>query len=131
MKKPRTAPSFTFLAELCRLLAAACLLAALLVFFRLPLLALAAKTGQMGNPLAGLLGPAEGFFARVHSTPSGAKIRVDGQERGETPFFGNVECSAGEKVVIEVDLAGFEIWRRELECRKNGQLEVDAKLKRR
>ena len=129
--KRRAAPSLVFLVELCRLLAVACLLAAVLVFFRLPLSVLAAKAGQMGNPLAGLLGPADGFFARVHSTPSGAKIRVDGKERGETPFFGNVECSAGDKVVIEVDLAGFEIWRRELECRENGQLEVDAKLKRR
>lgn len=129
--KPRTAPSLAFLAELCRLLAAACLLAAVLVFFRLPLSVLAAKTGQMGNPLAGFFGPAEGFFARIHSTPGGARIRVDGKERGETPFFGNVECSPGERVVIEIDLTGFEIWRRELECRENGQLEVDAKLKRR
>ena len=118
-------------AELCRLLAVACLLAALLVFFRLPLLVLAAKTGEIGNPLAGLFGPAEGFFARIHSSPSGATVRVDGKERGETPFFGNVACSAGERVVIEVELTGFEVWRRELECRENGQLEVDAKLKRR
>lgn len=129
--KPRTAPSFAFLAELCRLLAAACLLAAVLIFFRLPLSVLAAKTGQMGNPLAGFFGPAEGFFARIHSTPGGARIRVDGKERGETPFFGNVECSPGERVVIEIESTGFEIWRRELECRENGQLEVDAKLKRR
>lgn len=127
---PKVEPPKFSKAELCRFLAAACLLAAVLVFFRLPLLVLAAKTGELGNPLAGYFGPAEGFFARIHSAPSGARIRIDGKERGETPFLGNVECSAGEKVVIEVDLHGYDIWRRELECRENGQLEVDAKLKR-
>lgn len=118
------------LADLCGLLAAIALLAAVLLVFELPLRALAAKAGAMDNPLGSLFGPSAGFMARIGSRPSGAAIIVDGKKRGVTPFLGNVACHQGEKVKIEIELAGFEKWTRELECRENGQVTVDAKLSR-
>jgi hypothetical protein len=120
----------TRLAGLLRLLSALALLAAVLVFFELPLRALATRVGQDGNPLAGLFGPAKGFLARIGSQPSGAAIRIDGKARGETPFLGNVACGQGDKVLIEIAAPGYQTWRRELECRVDGQLEIDARLAR-
>lgn len=118
------------LADLCRLLAAVALLAAVVLFFELPLRALAAKVGAMESPLGSIFGPSAGFMAAIGSQPSGAAVKIDGKKRGVTPFLGNVACHQGEKVKIEIELAGFEKWTRELECRENGQLTVDAKLSR-
>ena len=123
-------PSYQRPAEICRLLAAFALLAAVLLLFELPLRAGLAQVLRSSNPLAGLFGPARGFFARIDSQPSGAKIRIDGKNRGETPFLGNVDCRQGDKVEIEIEAKPYQPWRRELECRENGQLEIDAKLSR-
>lgn len=118
------------LAALCRLLAALALLAAVLVFFAPPLRTLGAQLGRGGNPLNGYLGPAQGFLARIDSQPRGATVRIEGKNRGETPFLGNVACSGGEKIRLEIEAPGYRIWKRELECRADGQLEVKAQLSR-
>ncbi len=118
------------LAGLFRLLAALSLLVAALVFFELPLRLLAARAGAIGNPLAGLFGPAPGFMATIQSQPPGAAIRIDGKNRGVTPFLGNVAGRQGERVAVEIALAGYKPWKRELDCRENGQLSVEAKLSR-
>lgn len=123
------------LAGLLRLCAALAILAAVLIVFQLPLGALAARIGTSGSllsgiPLAGLFGADQGFLARIDSQPSGAAVAIDGKYRGETPFLGNVACGQGDEVVVEITSAGYQPWRRELECREGGQLEVDAKLSR-
>lgn len=117
-------------AELCRLLAAVALLAAVLMLFQPPLRLLVAKVAGGGNPVAGFLGPSKGFLARIGSQPPGATVLIDGKARGVTPFLGNVACAQGEKVRLEIEAAGYAPWRRELECREDGQLEVDARLSR-
>lgn len=118
------------LAGLLRLCAALAILAAVWIVFEPPLRALAARIGQAGNPLAGVLGADQGFLARIGSSPPGAAVAIDGKQRGETPFLGNVACGQGDKVLIEIAAPGYQTWRRELECREGGQLEVDAKLTR-
>lgn len=118
------------LASLFRLLAALALLAAALLFFAAPLRTLAARLERGGNPLAGVFGPAPGFLARIDSRPKGASIRIDGRDRGKTPFLGNVACSRGEKIAIEIEAQGYQPWKRELECRVDGQLEISAQLSR-
>lgn len=118
-----------FPADLCRLIAALSLLLAVLIFFELPLRALLAQAGT-GNPLSGLFGPAKGFLARIDSVPSGAHIRIEGKDRGETPFLGNVSCRKGDKIHVEVSAPGYQLWQRELVCREDAQLELMARLKR-
>ena len=114
----------------CRLLAAAALLAAVLILFQLPLRGLFAKVAAGGNPVAGFFGPSKGFLARVGSQPPGAKVLIDGKVRGETPFLGNVACTQGQKIQLEIKAEGYAPWRREIDCREDGQLGVDAQLSR-
>lgn len=73
------------------------------------------------------IAPAPGFMLQVTSRPSGAAVRIDGIERGKTPALLNVTCRQGEKVVIEVELAGRST-RRTVECREGGRLEANLPL---
>ncbi len=80
-------------------------------------------------PLPEVLSPsAKGFMVRVVSEPSGATVWIDGDERGRAPLFGNVACSEGQEVVIEVAAAGHPRWRRTVPCRVGGELTVRARL---
>lgn len=117
-------------ARLLRVAAALALLAAAIFFFEAPLRSLYARAGNAGNPLDRVLGPSQGFFARISSRPSGAAVEIDGKLRGETPFLGNVACSPGEKVAVAIAAPGYRPWRRELDCRKDGQVEINATLER-
>ncbi len=100
------------MADLFSLLAAIALLAAVLLFFELPLRALAARAGAMESPLGGIFGPAAGFMAAIGLPAVGRRGDGRRQERGVTPCLGNVACHQGEKVKLEIELAGFEKWNR-------------------
>ena len=77
------------LAQLCRVLAAASALVFALALFQGPLLGRLPAT--VSDQLEGLpgIGASSGFVAQIVSEPAGAKVWIDGRERGETPFFGN------------------------------------------
>lgn len=75
------------------------------------------------------LGPASGFQVRARSEPQGGELWVDGSYVSTLPVLGNVVCRNGEAVELEVRLEGFQTWRRAIECRENGQLEITARLK--
>ncbi len=116
------------LADLCELLAALALLAAVTIFCE-PRAARPRQPRRRPRPSGRRPLRPGGRLHRPHRFAAGRRRHHDRrQKRGTTPFLGNVACSQGEKVKIEIELAGFAPWRRELECRENGQLTVDAKL---
>lgn len=115
--------------DLWRALAAACALVASVGLWSDPVAALVDKlsAGRVSWSLPGA-GAAPGFNARIETVPSGAEVRVDGQDRGTTPFLGNIVCREGEPVSIEVSKKGFRPWVRNPLCRHGGTLEVTATL---
>lgn len=116
------------LANPVRVLAAAAALVFALALFQGPLLGrLPATVGDRIEKLPGL-GASRGFVAQIASEPAGAKVSIDGRARGETPFFGNATCRAGDTVVIEIVAEGFKPWRRELPCREGDTLRINARL---
>jgi hypothetical protein len=50
---------------------------------------------------------------RLESIPGGATVRVDGQPRGTTPLT-MTDLTARQYHTIQLDLAGFQTWRRQL-----------------
>jgi hypothetical protein len=80
-------------------------------------------SGRQGQPpTVSLTGSARaGGLSRstrlsVLVAPDRAKVRVDGAERGSTPFFGDVTCLTGATVVIEVEAPGGKTQRFERTC---------------
>jgi hypothetical protein len=117
-----------------RWISALATLVAVLLLFRAPLArvlpGLDRGLAATGLDSAFRLGPAPGFNLRADSVPSGAELWIGGELKGTLPMLGNVICRSGDSVELEVRLDGYEPWRRELECREGGQLEVTARLKR-
>jgi hypothetical protein len=64
----------------------------------------------------------------VTSVPSSAKVRVDGQLRGETPFDQGFLVEPGRKLVVRLEAAGFAPWEEERTARPGEPLRVAAKL---
>ena len=73
------------------------------------------------------LAAAPGFMLQITSRPSGAKVLLDGVERGTTPALLNVVCRQGDEVVIAVELDRRVAERRVL-CREGGRLQADLPL---
>jgi hypothetical protein len=115
-------------AQLLRLLAALFLLLAVLNFFRPQLVAFVDVGSQGAEGLAAMLDPPKGFMVQALSEPGGARIEIDGRDRGFTPFLGNVSCREGEDVVLTVRAPGYQPWQRKVACREDGQLEIKAQL---
>ncbi len=44
----------------------------------------------------------QGFGLSIESEPSGARVWVNGEERGQTPLTTSVECKLGDAVRVEV-----------------------------
>ncbi|MEO1369490.1 MAG: PEGA domain-containing protein [Acidobacteriota bacterium] len=110
--------------------AAACALALSIFVFSDPLLTVLPPTVATTLDAVPGLGSSRGFVAQILSEPTGASVRIDGVERGTTPFFGNVQCRAGSDVEIEVAADGYATWRRELPCREGDTLKATARLER-
>ncbi len=111
-----------------RLVAGLAWLTCAVAFFRVPL-------GQALGPVAWNVGlprlfrPADpGFMLRVTSDPPGARLWVDGVDRGQVPLFVNVVCTEGEKVLVQVVKDGLAPWEREIGCREDETLLVRARL---
>lgn len=78
--------------------------------------------------LGAALGPAPGFLIRADSVPKGASLWIDGEAHGTLPLLGNVVCRDGDEVKLEIRLDGYATWRRTVQCREGGELEVTARL---
>jgi len=100
-------------------------LIAALAFFWVPLGWLA---GSIDLDVLDFSRPSPGFMLRVLSTPSGADVRIDGQDRGSAPLFTNVACTQGQPVTIQVVKAGYAPWERTVECREEQTLLVQPRL---
>jgi hypothetical protein len=74
--------------------------------------------------------PGSGFMLQINSTPTDATFAVQGETRGNTPAMANVLCRHGETVVITVKKKGFAEYKRQVECREGGRLQVRARLER-
>lgn len=124
------------LAAALRWVAALATLAAVVLLFRAPLAhtllpGLDRTLSVSGVDAALHLGPAPGFQLRAASEPPGGELFADGEALGTLPLLGNVVCRNGQEVELEVRLAGHAPWRRTVECREFGTLEITARLERR
>ncbi|MCP3961075.1 MAG: PEGA domain-containing protein [bacterium] len=119
--------------ELLRLLSAGSLLVLALAFFWQPIRQVtgpsATRTLQR-LPLPAFMRPSgvAGFMVRVVSEPSGARVVIDGTDRGRAPLFANVPCEDGQRIEIVVAKQGFPRWQRGVDCRVGGELVVRARL---
>ena len=119
--------------ELLRLLSAAALLVLAVALFWRPIYQVAGPSASRALqrlPLPEALRPGvvDGFMVRVVSEPSGARVAIDGAQRGRTPLFANVPCADEQRIEIVVAKEGFPAWRRSVDCRVGGQLTVRARL---
>lgn len=113
-----------------RLVASVAGLTLVLLVFRVPL-ARAVHPLTRAAGLDGFLVPAaSGFLLRVSSEPPGAKLWVDGADRGIVPLFTNVVCQEGQIVRLRVSRDGLPPWEREVGCREGQTLIVRARLGR-
>jgi hypothetical protein len=65
----------------------------------------------------------------IESDPAGAKVIVDGEDVGTTPFLGSNNVAPGKDAEVRVELPGYKPWVGVLKGGTNGRLR--AKLKRR
>lgn len=116
-----------------RLLAAAAWLALALLVFRVPLARAVHPVTRAWNldALDALAVPAaSGFLLRIGSEPAGARLWVDGVDRGTVPLFTNVACDEGATVRLRVVWEGLPPWEREVGCREGRTLIVRARAGR-
>lgn len=111
-----------------RLTAGAAWLALALLVFRVPLARAVHPIARAVGLDARLVPAASGFLLRVSSEPPGARLWVDGVERGMVPLFTNVACGEGEIVRLRVARDGLTPWEREVGCREGQTLIVHARL---
>ncbi|MBM4281797.1 MAG: PEGA domain-containing protein [Deltaproteobacteria bacterium] len=64
----------------------------------------------------------------VRSTPPRAKVRIDGELRGETPFQQGFLVGPGKAVIVRLEAAGFQPWEEQRTASPGAPLEVVAKL---
>ena len=65
----------------------------------------------------------------VRSTPVGAVIRVNGEDRGVTPAVIEVACTSARNTV-QLERQGFESWAVEVPCYAGTEARVDQALTR-
>jgi PEGA domain len=74
--------------------------------------------------------PFHGFGLSIESTPTGAAVRVDGRDVGETPIVTTVHCAPGREVEVRVEMKGHRPVRRAVRCRADALLELSIALAR-
>lgn len=72
----------------------------------------------------------EGAILVVESEPSGATIRVDGKDQGETPVSVGLECLPGSPVLVEFSLRGYEKAEHRTLCPHDALVKVTALLRK-
>ena len=64
----------------------------------------------------------------VQSTPSKAKVRVDGALRGETPFEQGFLVEPGKAVTVRLEAPGFAAWEEQRVAEPGAALELNVKM---
>ena len=79
-------------------------------------------------PVMALLKPVTGKLV-INSQPGGAEVWINGQNRGRTPTtINDVDLQSARK--IELRLKDYAPYQQDLEWPSNGQITIDAKLRR-
>lgn len=86
---------------------------------------------QRGDPAKGeARSPFQGFAISVTSSPEGARVLVDGDEKGETPLAASVDCEPGREVQVSVEKAGYRAQRRAVRCRADALVRLSVRLEK-
>ena len=80
-------------------------------------------TGEVTSPF-------HGFAISVDSSPSGARVLVDGGEMGETPLAASLDCEPGSDVEVRVEKTGYRPLRRAVRCRADTLVRLELRLER-
>jgi hypothetical protein len=72
----------------------------------------------------------QGFGISVESAPEGARVLVNGADKGETPLVASVECTPGDPVRIELQKPPLSPQQRVTTCRADALVELSVKLAR-
>jgi hypothetical protein len=70
----------------------------------------------------------QGFGVAVESAPEGARVLVNGADKGETPLVASVACAPGDAVEIEVKKPPLPAQRRVTVCRADALVELSIDL---
>ncbi len=86
---------------------------------------------ELRDPATGeVTSPFHGFAISVDSSPSGARVLVDGGENGETPLAASLDCEPGRDVEVRVEKAGYRPLRRAVRCRADTLVRLEVRLER-
>jgi len=80
-------------------------------------------TGEVSSPF-------QGFAISVDSSPAGARVLLDGSEKGETPLAASVDCEAGQKIEVRIEKDGFRSQRRTVRCRADALVRLQVRLEK-
>ncbi len=72
----------------------------------------------------------DGAILMVESEPSGATIRVNGNDQGETPVSVGLDCLPGVPVQVEFSKRGYERAKHTALCPKDAMLKLTARLRK-
>ncbi|WP_375768815.1 PEGA domain-containing protein [Archangium gephyra] len=72
----------------------------------------------------------DGAILMVESEPSGATIRVDGKDQGQTPVSVGLECLPGTPVLVEFSLRGYEKAKHRTVCPHDALVKVTARMRK-
>ncbi|QRK10509.1 PEGA domain-containing protein [Archangium violaceum] len=72
----------------------------------------------------------DGAILMVESEPSGANVRVDGRDQGETPVSVGLDCLPGKPVVVDITLRGYEKATHTTLCPHDALVKVTASLRK-
>jgi hypothetical protein len=73
---------------------------------------------------------AAGFVLQMASDPPGARLFVDGTDRGQLPLVTNIECENGAQVALEVVKNRYAPWKSLQTCVDGEHVEIKAWLVR-
>ncbi len=74
--------------------------------------------------------PFQGALLSLESHPSGANVRVNGVDQGDTPVTVGLDCVPGRTLVVEFTLKGFQKATHRAKCPRNALVTVTARLRK-
>jgi hypothetical protein len=76
------------------------------------------------------IAPFSGFAVAIETEPPGARVLIDGVERGEAPVLAGVECGPGEQVEIRAAQRGAGEASAVTTCRPDTLVKLTLRLRR-
>jgi hypothetical protein len=68
--------------------------------------------------------PSEPAPIIINSQPEGARVRINGEDKGQTPLVMDNEFPSGMEVPVEVSLPGYKPWKATLSGSAPAQFDV-------